>query len=265
MFELLKAQTSNRLHGLLLRVRPAPLAQFLKRALRVRRQTVETKSGRFWLDPATLIGREIIETGVFEPQMIANLERWLAPGSVFVDLGANEGYFTVLGAKLVGPSGRVIAIEPQERLAGVIEENLRLNGFQNVAVERAAVSNKSGKATLHLAPDTNTGSSGFINVARYSLPTQVVGLKTLAQVLDDHGLGRVDLLKVDIEGAEWEAILGSPEVFGSRRVKVLALELHPIQLAKSGRSGGDIEEFLTSAGYRHSRNSGTDVWIAPDL
>src|SRR5262245_6668785 len=128
MFELLMAQTSNRLYGLLLRVRPAPLAELLKRALRVRRQTVETKDGRFWIDTATLIRREINEPGVFEPQMIAKLVRWLAPGDVFVDLGANEGYFTVLGAKLVGPSGRVIAIEPQDRLAGVIEENLRLNG-----------------------------------------------------------------------------------------------------------------------------------------
>ena len=97
----------------LLRIRPAPLAVFLKRLMRIKRKVVDTDTGKFWIDPASNLGITLLREGAYEPGMQAILEHFLMPGKVFVDLGANEGYFTVLGARLTQPSGRVFAIEPQ--------------------------------------------------------------------------------------------------------------------------------------------------------
>ncbi len=159
----------------------------------------------------------------------------LEPGKVFVDLGANEGYFTIQGARLTEPDGRVVAVEPQDRLIPVLQENVRLNDVKNVTIVHAAISSKRGAAELHLAPDINTGSTSFYRATRYSVPTQIAKTITLADLLDEHDVARVDLMKVDIEGAEYEAILGSPEVFEDHRVKAIALELHPAVLARRGK------------------------------
>ena len=79
------------------------------------------------------------------------LRKYLAPGAVFVELGANEGYFTVLASQLVGPQGIVIAIEPRSRLQSVITANLEANNCRNVRVGKAVVSSKTQKVSLALA------------------------------------------------------------------------------------------------------------------
>ena len=252
------------LQTLLMRVRPAPVASLLKRLLGLRRVTVETAQGWFKVDPVSLMGIALTRSGGYEEGMTATLKTFLKPGHTFVDLGANEGYFTVIGAKLCGPSGRVLAIEPQQRLLPVIEENIRLNGVGNTKVLNVAISDQSGTATLNLTSDTNSGGSGLYRHTKYKLPTQEIATQTLEQVLIAQGLNHVDLLKVDIEGFEYEAVLGSPRVFQQQRVKALALELHPTILADRGKSAGDIERMLEQAGYRLTETFGNTVWIADD-
>lgn len=86
---------------------------------------------------------------------------------------------------------------------------------------------------------------------------------TLEQVLDREELRTVDLLKMDIEGFEHEALLGSPNVFRERRIKALALEVHPSILADRGLNAGELTACLLAAGYTASRPFGNSVWIAP--
>jgi hypothetical protein len=99
------------LYRMLLRIRPAPIAVFLKRVLRIQRVIMETASGRFWVDPVSNFGIALI-SGLYEPSMQNTLPMFLGPGKVFVDVGANEGFFTVQGARLTSSGGRVIAVEP---------------------------------------------------------------------------------------------------------------------------------------------------------
>jgi hypothetical protein len=98
-------------------------------------------------------------------------------------------------------------------------------------------------------------------MTRYPLPTEIVPAKTLAQVLREHGLDHVDLLKVDIEGGEYEAILGSPELFERKMVGAIALELHPQCLERKGRSEQQIVSFLTKAEYVLSSEAKNAVWV----
>jgi FkbM family methyltransferase len=248
------------LQSLLLRVRPAPIASLLKRILRVHRVVFETSSGRFWIDPISNFGMALSRDGVYELGMKRTLEEYLKTGMTFIDLGANEAYFTVLAANQVGRSGRVIAIEPQERLLPIIDKNLRLNDADWVTVINVAITNASGLVTIHLAADTNTGASGQYRMAKYRLATQEVQARTLSQILDEKKIGHVDLMKVDIEGAEYEVLLGSPEVFEEGRIRAIALELHPTILAARGKEVSDITDMLTRNGYRQIKSFGSNVW-----
>src|SRR5690242_16931657 len=103
MEPLMLSSSLRSFNSYLVRVRPAWLASSLKAALGVKRAVLETQHGRFSIDPASYMGDELLSEGIYEPTMIATLERHLRPGSVFIDVGAHEGYFTVIGAKICGP------------------------------------------------------------------------------------------------------------------------------------------------------------------
>jgi hypothetical protein len=103
-----------------------------------------------------------------------------------------------------------------------------------------AVSDRPGTATLYLAPDINTGGSGLSNAARYPVRAQPTSLRTLSQLLNESGIDQVDLMKVDIEGFEWEMLAGAPEVFSTHRVRAMAMEIHESLLLRRGLDAGEI-------------------------
>lgn len=250
------------LQTVLMRVRPNVLAAKIKAWLGVKRVPLGTDHGTFWIDPVSLLGVALSRQGVHEDGMVQTLRQFLGEGRCFVDLGANEGYFTIIAARLCGASGRVLAIEPQQRLLPVIEENIRLNQSPGVTLLNTAVGAEAGMAVMHLTASTNTGGSGFERRSRFALPTQAITMLTLEHVLDQQGVAHVDLMKVDIEGFEYEALLGSPTVFEQQRVKALALELHPALLASRGKDVQDITALLASCGYTPVQTFGNTVWIA---
>ena len=252
------------LQASLLKVRPATLAVRMKDMLGPGRREIDTPHGRFWIDPISIQGCHLSRQGAFEPEMIETLKKYLRPGSVFIDAGASEGYFTVIGAKLCGAEGRVVAIEPQLRQIAAIEKNIALNSIDNVKLLNIALSDQPGTALMYLAPDINTGSSGLVKDARANRPTQEIAVKTLAQVFDDQGLSHVDLMKMDIESYEYEALLGSVALFRQKRFRVLAIEVHPDILARRGKSAADIGAMLAECGYQFSTEFGNSVWSLPD-
>src|SRR5262245_45001077 len=168
---------------ILRRLRPAWLATLVKSKIGVQRVLVQTDAGVFRVDPISHLGHALIKFGSYVPDMMQILRRFLRPGATFVDLGANEGYYTVLAGRLVGPDGIAIAIEPQSRLLPIIKDNVALNDLQNVKLVQAAVSDYDGSAQLYLAPDVNSGSSGLERTTRYRLNTESTRVTTLSRVL----------------------------------------------------------------------------------
>jgi FkbM family methyltransferase len=253
----------DRIAGTLLtHIRPAGLASAFKAALHRRRLTVETPNGKFLVDPLSLFGRELASTGDYEPKMRRTIAHYLKPGHVFVDLGANEGYFSVQAAKICGPRGFVLAVEPQDRVLPVLTANLTLNAVRQAKVVNAGVADRSGTTVLHLAPDINSGSSGLDNAARYRVRTQKISVQTLSQILDDSGINHVDLMKVDIEGSEWEMLQGAPEAFANHRIRAMVLEIHNSHLERRGLDPGAIIRQLQSFGYRVEKPYGPWTWLA---
>ena len=214
------------------------------------------------MDPASHAGLELADTGVYEPATLAVIRRLLRRGDTFIDIGANEGYFTVVASRLVGPAGRVLAVEPQSRLGPVLAQNLALNLCTNVVVIQAAISDHSGTSVLHLTPDMNTGASGLAAPTRYRLATQPTPLMTLPDLLA-RAPGTPPVVKMDIESFEHEAIHGGEALFRAGSVRALILELHYDMLRKRKLDAEAVPRLLRACGYEQEAFCGALVWARP--
>jgi FkbM family methyltransferase len=205
---------------------------------------------RMLLDPADYTQRKIWYRS-FEPQEARLVARVLRPGDSVVDVGANAGYFTLLAAACVGPSGRVHAFEPVPANADVLERNVALNDLANVRVNRAAVDAADGELTLGLRPewDDAGGVSGWYT--RGGATRQVTApARSLDSYLDDE---RVRLVKVDAEGMEARVVAGLARTLRERPPDVLLLELNRGALAAQGATPEDVTGPLRAAGYELQR------------
>src|SRR5579862_1721439 len=153
-------------------IRPAPIACACEKYTSHRKTNCyKPPRQNYWADPISNLGFSLITGGSYEPLMESTLLKFLKPGGVFIDVGANEGYFTIHAACAMGPQGRVIAVEPQDRLIPVIRRNLTLNELNNVTLVHGAVSDNYNATLLHCSPETNTVSSSFYKSNRYPVPT----------------------------------------------------------------------------------------------
>lgn len=155
--------------------------------------------------------------GTAERDVQGFLAAHLRPGGVFYDLGANVGYFTLMGARLVGPAGHVRAYEPLPHNAQLLQANIDRNGLTHVVAVDAAVAGEDGVATLREGPtgqDGALGADGTIHVRVVSLDAEV-----------ERGAPPPTLVKLDIEGAELAALQGASITLDAHRPVVLC-ELH---------------------------------------
>ena len=103
---------------------------------------------RFRFDPSPALGRVMYYRGLAEERSIVRLRQLLKPGMTFIDVGASVGLYSVVAAHCVGPSGRVVAFEPQQSLAERFWENMRMNRLGNVILEPVALGKAAGASTL---------------------------------------------------------------------------------------------------------------------
>jgi FkbM family methyltransferase len=236
----------------------------LKSLVGIEREVISSDIGCFYADPVSHFGNALLTQGTYEPKMMQTLQTLLCDGATFIDLGANEGYFTVAGAHLVGASGRVVAIEPQPRLQPILERNLKLNNIADrIDLHPVAVSEEDGEAQMFISPDTNTGSSGLARSTRYGLREESVPLRKLSTVFENAEIETADLIKIDVEGFEYEAVMGSLELFAPSRIRAVALELHPDAMRKRGHTPNTLLTALKDRGYERLSDVPTLVMAAP--
>jgi FkbM family methyltransferase len=146
-------------------------------------------------------------------------------------------------------------VEPQSRLQGVIAANLGLNQCFNVRLSRAVLSGKTELAKLSLATEMNSGATSLFPGTKYSSETEAVQSFTLADFWDRCGLDKCDLMKVDIEGAEYDVFMGAEGVLRRGMIRTIALEFHPSILKQRGLSQDDLGRFILSCGYHYLGDS----------
>lgn len=185
---------------------------------------------RFLCNLGDSIAREVCFTGMYEPLETRCAHAFLKPGDTFVDVGANWGYFSLLAACLVGNSGRVIALEPEPTLHRQLTENIEENRFQHVRALRVAASDSRGKARFSGSSEHH-GNSGLNRLLTETSAQPQHGITaptdTLDALLETEHLGRIALLKMDIEGAEALAVPGLEQTLARRLIDRILLEIHP--------------------------------------
>jgi FkbM family methyltransferase len=180
------------------------------------------------------------------------LNRFLRPGDVFVDVGANIGIFTLIAAIRVGPTGQVIAFEPSTPTYWRLVGNVRLNNFRHVCCEKLALSDKEGKSILVQSVD---GFDAWNSLAKptmgESFTNEQVYLVSWTKYAREHGLvGSTRMMKIDVEGWESRVLAGGKEIFSRTDAPVLQIEFSGNAAKAAGSSCQGLYRTLESLNYR---------------
>jgi FkbM family methyltransferase len=202
----------------------------------------------------TLLTPWLLLDGLWETTVTGWLQRTLQPGQVFVDVGANIGYFTVLGGQLVGPRGHVVALEAHPHLADLLRRNVVMNGMQGyVATWQKAAWSEPTNLKFHLrarySANSSAGSAGLEQLKYLHDEEEVVEVEAVR--LDDllATITRIDVIKVDVEGAEVRAISGLERTLQANPGVRVMFEWSPPQVELVGDAPSTLLDLLSSHGF----------------
>lgn len=212
------------------------------------------------LDPYDMVSRDILETGEWEPRSIQAVADHLSANGTFMDVGAHIGYYSLWAATIVGPRGHVISIEPNPQTLPKLKGNIEASNARMVSVWPVACADKESTLQFYAAPGSNTGESSFSkeNASQEGAAPMAysVQARPLDAIVKEAKLERVDVIKIDVEGAEFEVLQGASKTLDTFR-PVLIIELVPAQLKAMGSSVDQVSQFLASHGYTQDRRVDT--------
>lgn len=196
------------------------------------------------------VGRKII-LAMFETKETKYLTNALKAGDICLDVGANVGYYANLFSSLVGGGGRVVAVEPVSRNVRLIELASALNGTEDI-LEVCCVAASDEKKMLHFSLEEDSSYASVQSRSGSNSCSKVVECIRLDALCSDLGIHKVDVLKMDIEGWEFQALVGFDAVLvdPQRRPRLMMVELFSPHLMKYGNSIDGILEYLKPFGYR---------------
>ena len=212
--------------------------------------TLET-GAKLWLYRDDQYSRDLF-TYRFEADERDFVRRYLRAGDLFIDVGANIGLFTLIGAGAVGPQGKVYALEPTSVTYGRLVHNVNHNRFHNVECVQAALSDKDEERLM------TTSIDGFYAWNSLGHPTaggrfaeEAIRCYKWDTFADHHGLtGRVALMKIDIEGWEYYMLQGAQATFQRADAPDLLVEFTEVNARAAGVSGAAVYDLLLTLGYQ---------------
>lgn len=163
--------------------------------------------------------------GIAEPEIQASLKQCLPPGGTFYDIGANIGFFSLVGSRLVGPQGKVFSFEPMPQCVAQTREHAQLNGLSNITVFEVAVSSRSGTERLLLGRETTWNKLESTGDAPYIEGQILVQTITIDGLAAQEKLPPPDFIKIDVEGAEVDVLKGMAETIRTHR-PVIVCQAH---------------------------------------
>jgi FkbM family methyltransferase len=199
------------------------------------------------------VGSHLLLGGAWEPNYAAAFARLLKPGQVVLDVGANHGVYALLAAGHVAANGHVYAFEPNPRLSSLIKDSIAVNGLTSlITLVEKAVADREGEMTLvyedqhsaqgHLQPDSSQGMTG-------SEPRELTCI-VQAVVLDRYFPDlRIDVVKMDIEGAEGSALTGMAGLIDRSPDLKIMMEFCPMMMSRFVQNAEYVVEFLSSRGF----------------
>lgn len=201
---------------------------------------------------------EAIYMGDFEPEVLSYFIRNIKQGMVIFDVGANIGYFTTVLAKLAGKDGAVHAFEPSLREFKSVSKAIKKNEQNNVVLTQTALSEKTGRVTMNIAKTENMAALNTIGNITHPAAQEgdfqkvEVPLDTIDNYVGNKDLKRLDLIKIDVEGAELMVIKGATETLKRFKPQIIC-EFSDLTTKGFGYRAQDIFRWLTQRGYQAYR------------
>jgi len=193
-------------------------------------------AGHKWVRFMRSHNQEYVQ-GTYEQSLQDEIARLLKPGMTFYDVGANAGFFSLLASHLVGPAGHVVSFEPHPVTASNLSAQMRVNGASNVEIIEAAVCDRVGSAKF-----SDGDVSVMTSLAAAATAARTIEVKTIDLDTVIKGHRPPDVLKLDVEGAEMDALAGARQMLSLIR-PVMLVELHTAQIAR------DFERLMQSINY----------------
>ena len=206
-------------------------------------------AGKTWVRFMRTYSDEYFD-GSYEPPIQQAMAKYLGPGMVFYDVGANAGFFSLLGAGLVGPSGAVVAFEPHPATAAKCKAQMDANNLKNVTVVVAAVSDRIG---MDKFSDGAYSVMTSLEDAATAPKTITIATTTLDHEITKHPLP--DVLKIDIEGSEIDALRSAKNLVLKKK-PVFLVEVHSQELAIQ------YDDMMTKYGYLTFSTGGEPISVA---
>jgi FkbM family methyltransferase len=204
------------------------------------------------LDPGDPLQRAMAAQRRYESDVTWVYPYLLRPGDRVVDGGAHIGYLTLLASRCVGRSGEVHAFEPVPRTFAALEENVKLNAVKNVRLNRMALAAQAGELELEVPIDPD--GEGLLAWGATSIqlrrgPIERAPAQTLDAYARANRIDRITLLKLDLEGAELEALRGMDKLLGAARIRYIVCELNTFLADAQGQSYDATRAHCERFGY----------------
>jgi len=199
------------------------------------------------LNPTEHIQQQLFWYGYYEKEVGDLLKKMLRPNDVFIDIGANIGYFSLLAATF-SPSVKVISFEPVKDLFKKMTKNISINDSKKIMAINAAVGEMNEERELYLSAPDNLGMSSFHQPENYSGRREKVEVISIDDWFKTSGITKIDLIKLDIEGSELIGLKGMRTVLEEQR-PVLIVEINPETLSLFGLKPLDIYNYLSQLNF----------------
>lgn len=189
--------------------------------------------------------------GSYEPELRDIMRSVLSAGGVAIDVGANVGWHTLLLARLAGPGGRVLAVEPNPSVRAQLQRNVGLNRLTQVEIVACALADASGVSEF-IAPDASDPSSAsghIVSEGNEGATSVRVETSTLDLLAEQKQLGRVDLIKIDAEGFDWPVLQGA-ELTIARHRPYIIFEFDEAYAARGRETAACLCEFFRRHRYQ---------------
>lgn len=172
----------------------------------------------------------------------------LQAGDTFLDIGANVGFYTLLGASIVGKTGRVIAIEPNPKTFDKMKKTIERNGLENVLALNLGLGRSESEVELFF--NSAIGNDSATMVAHGATESMKVKVVKLDSVAAEHSIDKIAYLKIDVDGFEPEVFKGATNLLAEARIKAMQCEFSDVWLRRMNTSQEIVHSSLLSMGFR---------------
>ncbi|MHA1491431.1 MAG: FkbM family methyltransferase [Promethearchaeota archaeon] len=188
---------------------------------------VRCPGGKIYLNLREAISERAKFLGYYEFQKTQLFKKLVKPGMTILDIGTNKGYFTLLSAKKMKDEGEILSFEPHPENYYWIKKSISANGYKSIKLFQIALFNKNGE--MRLFEGSKSGHHSLVrnkDLGSITIPT-----KKLDDILADQKISRVDLIKIDVEGAEIQVLEGANNLLTQQSPKLL-IDIHEIDRKK---------------------------------